>query len=113
MNNTNNSSRVVINLDGSLDEFDDDDITLPSMPAQSVAIVDEPDVATVEDSKDIVDRDLSSVTAVGNIALGAPLIRLSLIRPNLIRMSRLRLAITMLKMNQRKLIYRKCRYRHS
>lgn len=74
MNNTNNSSRVVINLDGSLDELDDDDITLPSMPAQSVAIVDEPDAATVEDSKDIVDRDLSSVTAVGNIALGAPLI---------------------------------------
>lgn len=81
MNNTNNSSRVVINLDGSLDELDDDDITLPSMPAQTVAIVDEPDAATVEDSKDIVDRDLSSVTAVGNIALGAPLITPELDKP--------------------------------
>lgn len=38
MNNQNNPTRVVIDLDGSLDELDDDDITLPSMPVQSVAI---------------------------------------------------------------------------
>lgn len=84
MNNTDNSSRVVINLDGSLDELDDDDITLPSMPAQSVAIVDEPDAiispkpaldATIaKDSQALAARDLSSATTVGNIALGAPLV---------------------------------------
>ena len=84
MNNTDNSSRVVINLDGSLDELDDDDITLPSMPAQSVAIVDEPDVITspkpaldatiAKDSQALAARDLSSATTVGNIALGAPLV---------------------------------------
>ena len=31
MNNENNPSRVVIDLDGSLDELDDDDITLPDL----------------------------------------------------------------------------------
>lgn len=41
MNNQNNPTRVVIDLDGSLDELEDDDITLPSMPVQSVAIVEE------------------------------------------------------------------------
>ncbi|MEC5210833.1 fused signal recognition particle receptor [Psychrobacter sp. PL15] len=43
MNNANNSNRVVINLDGNLDDLDDDDITLPSMPTQSVPIIDEQD----------------------------------------------------------------------
>ena len=85
MNNTNNSSRVVINLDGSLDELDDDDITLPSMPVQSVNIADEPDAVAIisptlmtdtvhTDSQTLVDRDLSNATMVDNIALGAPLI---------------------------------------
>ena len=41
MNNPNNSNRVVINLDGGLDDLDDDDITLPSLPAQSVPIIEE------------------------------------------------------------------------
>ena len=41
MNNPNNSNRVVINLDDGLDDLDDDDITLPSLPAQSVPIIDE------------------------------------------------------------------------
>ena len=41
MNNPNNSNRVVINLDGGLDDSDDDDITLPSLPAQSVPIIEE------------------------------------------------------------------------
>ncbi len=85
MNNTNNSSRVVINLDGSLDELDDDDITLPSMPVQSVNIADEPDAVAIisptpmtdtvhTDSQTLVDRGLSNATMVDNIALGAPLI---------------------------------------
>ena len=42
MNNPNNSNRVVINLDGGLDDLDDDDITLPSLPAQTVPIIDAP-----------------------------------------------------------------------
>ncbi|WP_250162408.1 hypothetical protein [Psychrobacter sp. WY6] len=41
MNNSNNSSRVIINLDGNFDDLDDDDITLPSLPSQSVPITDE------------------------------------------------------------------------
>ena len=41
MNNPNNSNRVVINLDNDLDDLDDDDITLPSLTAQSVPIIDE------------------------------------------------------------------------
>ena len=40
MNNPNNPTRVVIDLDGSLDDLDDDDITLPSMPVQSMPIID-------------------------------------------------------------------------
>ena len=43
MNNPNNSNRVVINLDGGLDDLDDDDITLPSLPAQTVPIIDKPE----------------------------------------------------------------------
>jgi fused signal recognition particle receptor len=46
MNNQNNPTRVVIDLDGSLDELEDDDITLPSMPVQSVAIVEEEATST-------------------------------------------------------------------
>ena len=46
MNNQNNPTRVVIDLDGSLDELEDDDITLPSMPVQSVAIVEEETAST-------------------------------------------------------------------
>jgi fused signal recognition particle receptor len=40
MNNADNPNRVVINLDGDLDNLDDDDITLPSLPVQSVDIID-------------------------------------------------------------------------
>ena len=43
MNNPNNSNRVVINLDGGLDDLDDDDITLPSLPAQTVPIIEKPE----------------------------------------------------------------------
>ena len=93
MNNTNNSSRVVINLDGSLDELDDDDITLPSMPAQSVAIVDAadsivaPETVLASAPTEIVDRGLSSATTVGNIALGAPLIAPEIDKPKEVAIS--------------------------
>ncbi len=50
MNNPNNSNRVVINLDGGLDDLDDDDITLPSLPAQSVPIIDEPEDTSLTDA---------------------------------------------------------------
>ncbi len=63
MNNSNNANRVVINLDGSLDDLDDDDITLPSMPAQSVPIID-------DSADDIAD---SASKPAEDIALGAPL----------------------------------------
>ncbi|WP_366513659.1 signal recognition particle-docking protein FtsY [Psychrobacter sp.] len=43
MNNANNPTRVVINLDGSLDELDDDDITLPDLPiAKDIPIIETP-----------------------------------------------------------------------
>ena len=76
MNNPNNSNRVVINLDGSLDDLDDDDITLPSMPAQSVAIIDEPKTT---DKNNIADEASQSADAPApdtteNIALGAPIV---------------------------------------
>ena len=96
MNNTNNSSRVVINLDGSLDELEDDDITLPSMPIQSVAIIDKPDSvispklaadAAPTESTAVIDRGLSSATTVGNIALGAPLIAPEVDKPKEVAIS--------------------------
>ncbi len=88
MNNPNNSNRVVINLDGALDDLDDDDITLPSLPAQSVPIVDEPKEAVapqaaIEESSasdqnqqatPTINKQVSSSDAAENIALGAPII---------------------------------------
>ena len=76
MNNPNNSNRVVINLDGSLDDLDDDDITLPSFPAQSVTIIDEPAPETVADtvSKSEPDSQVSIVDTADNIALGTPIV---------------------------------------
>ena len=50
MNNPNNSNRVVINLDGGLDDLDDDDITLPSLPAQSVPIIEESEDTSLTDA---------------------------------------------------------------
>ncbi|WP_320158318.1 signal recognition particle-docking protein FtsY [Psychrobacter jeotgali] len=66
MNNPNNANRVVINLDGSLDDLDDDDITLPSLPAQSVDIIDEP-------IADKPETDAASETS-DDIALGTPIV---------------------------------------
>lgn len=65
MNNVNNPNRVVINLDGSLDDIDDDDITLPSLPVQSVAINDEQTNADQNEAPDDSSEPL---------ALGAPIV---------------------------------------
>ncbi len=85
MNNPNNSNRVVINLDGGLDDLDDDDITLPSLPVQSVPIIDEPE-NTAPTESDIdesaidsqitpnINKEVSSTDAAESIALGAPII---------------------------------------
>ena len=77
MNNPNNNSRVVINLDGDLDDLDDDDITLPSLSAQSVPIIDETvDVAAAQKDS-TVNKEVPSINAVANvadnIALGSPI----------------------------------------
>ena len=72
MNNPNNSNRVVINLDGGLDDLDDDDITLPSLPAQTVPIVDASDsVASSNTEKSDAEK---SNTA--DIALGTPIVEI-------------------------------------
>ncbi len=82
MNNSNNANRVVINLDDSLDDLDDDDITLPSLLAQSVAIIDEydskPEPEKSNDSSTQHNQDssgeLTSADAAVEIALGAPIV---------------------------------------
>lgn len=49
MNNENNPSRVVIDLDGSLDELDDDDITLPDLASTpDIPIIETPRVEQPE-----------------------------------------------------------------
>ncbi len=82
MNNPNNANRVVINLDGD-DDVDDDDITLPSLPAQSVAIIDGSEIdASVPNTskKNVTQKDKEATkTEVGanaseHIALGAPIV---------------------------------------
>ncbi|WP_227677507.1 signal recognition particle-docking protein FtsY [Psychrobacter ciconiae] len=75
MNNVNNPNRVVINLDGSLDDIDDDDITLPSLPAQSVAIIDEQTLneqAPNEQAKP--DQESESKESAEPLALGTPIV---------------------------------------
>jgi fused signal recognition particle receptor len=67
MNNPNNSNRVVINLDGGLDDLDDDDITLPSLPAQTVPIVD------ASDSVASTDAEKSNAA---DMALGTPILEI-------------------------------------
>ncbi len=78
MNNPNNSNRVVINLDSGLDELDDDDITLPSLPVQSVPIIDAPERNEVSNSDEpvtpTVNKQVSSTDAAESIALGAPIL---------------------------------------
>ncbi len=74
MNNPNNSNRVVINLDGSLDDLDDDDITLPSLPMQSVAIIDEPTPVMTTSINQTLASNSSLVEGIDDIALGAPIV---------------------------------------
>lgn len=78
MNNPNNSNRVVINLDSGLDELDDDDITLPSLPVQSVPIIDAANRNEAIDSDEpvapTVNKQVSSTDAAQSIALGAPIL---------------------------------------
>ena len=79
MNNPNNSNRVVINLDGDLDDLDDDDITLPSLPAQSVPILDEPETSVMRTQESAAENiganlDVSTADAAENIELGTPII---------------------------------------
>ena len=78
MNNPNNSNRVVINLDSGLDELDDDDITLPSLPVQSVPIIDAANRNKAIDSDEpvatTVNKQVSSTDAAQSIALGAPIL---------------------------------------
>ncbi len=83
MNNPNNSNRVVINLDGDLDDLDDDDITLPSLPTQSVPIIDETEETVVtktpnnkgiseQQVNDTSDKDIVSTDESNSIALATP-----------------------------------------
>lgn len=67
MNNPNNSNRVVINLDGGLDDLDDDDITLPSLPAQTVPIVD---------ASDSVASSNTEKSDAADMALGTPIVEI-------------------------------------
>ncbi|MGP4864557.1 signal recognition particle-docking protein FtsY [Psychrobacter sp. T6-5] len=73
MNNPNNSNRVIINLDDGLDDLDDDDITLPSLPAQSVPIIDETESAAPQ-KDNTANRDVSNNQAAENIALATPIV---------------------------------------
>lgn len=83
MNNLNNSNRVVINLDGDLDDLDDDDITLPSLPTQSVPIIDDTEETVVtktpnnkgiseQQVNDTSEQDIVSTDESNSIALATP-----------------------------------------
>ena len=55
MNNANNPTRVVIDLDGSLDELDDDDITLPDLASTpDIPIIETPRVEVEEEPEEII-----------------------------------------------------------
>ncbi|WP_227670231.1 signal recognition particle-docking protein FtsY [Psychrobacter namhaensis] len=83
MNNPNNSNRVVINLDDGLDDLDDDDITLPSLPAQSVPIIDEtekveskqvPHTESDKPKKDSTANPNNANHEEENVALATPIV---------------------------------------
>ena len=77
MNNPNNSNRLVINLDGGLDDLDDDDITLPSLPAQTVPIVDASDsVASSNTEKSDAEKSDAEKSNTADIALGTPIVEI-------------------------------------
>lgn len=55
MNNANNPTRVVIDLDGSLDELDDEDITLPDLASTpDIPIIETPRVEVQEEPEEII-----------------------------------------------------------
>nr|WP_320157726.1 signal recognition particle-docking protein FtsY [Psychrobacter maritimus] len=72
MNNPNNSNRVVINLDGGLDDLDDDDITLPSLPSQTVPIVDASDSAASSNTEKSDAADMALGTPIVEIEKQSP-----------------------------------------
>ena len=54
MNNANNPTSVVIDLDGSLDELDDDDITLPDLASTpDIPIIETPRVEVEEEPEEV------------------------------------------------------------
>ena len=74
MNNPNNSNRVVINLDGGLDDLDDDDITLPSLPVQSVPVIDETENNQGTQSTEMSKDQTRKQDAPEDIALASPIV---------------------------------------
>ena len=70
MNNPNNANRVVINLDGDLDDLDDD-ITLPSLPVEPVPIAEAPKADNIAPKT----SDNATIQAMpeDNIELGTPI----------------------------------------
>ena len=90
MNNTDNANRVVINLDGAFDDLDDDDITLPSMPVQSVPIIDGTDEMKDETAnhdvlsqqKSQINNEVSAHKVSEDIALGTPIVSPEITNPS-------------------------------
>ena len=90
MNNTDNANRVVINLDGAFDDLDDDDITLPSMPVQSVPIIDGTDEMKDETAnhdvlsqqKSQINNEVSAPKVSEDIALGTPIVSPEITNPS-------------------------------
>ena len=74
MNNTDNASRVVINLDGAFDDIDDDDITLPNMPVQSVPIIDDSEAAVQQNNPQKTNSHEILTPKANEVALGTPIV---------------------------------------
>nr|WP_241879455.1 hypothetical protein [Psychrobacter sp. PraFG1]UNK06257.1 hypothetical protein MN210_06745 [Psychrobacter sp. PraFG1] len=71
MNNANNPTRVVIDLDGSLDELDDDDITLPDLAEpQDIPIIETPRV--VQAAADTKPNSVSSTSTTASSVTSTP-----------------------------------------
>ena len=71
MNNANNPTRVVIDLDGSLDELDDDDITLPDLAEpQDIPIIETPRV--VQAAADTKPNPVSSTSTTASSVTSTP-----------------------------------------
>lgn len=71
MNNANNPTRVVIDLDGSLDELDDDDITLPDLAEpQDIPIIETPRM--VQAAADTKPNPVSSTSTTASSVTSTP-----------------------------------------